>query len=1304
VTVASGTANYGLYVVAPAGSSGTNYGAYFGGPIGVGSVLGTAAVYVTTPLQYGVYVNVAVTIAASTINTQLALSGTYTSGSASSLYGVLFNPTLAFPSGTTTTTAIAGFYCTPTAFGVSGTVGTVTNYYGTYTKLTLNQNLGTITVANMYGLRIDTPTITSGTVTTQYGVYVDALTGASQNYGAFFGAPVMLFGTDTASHIYIGGTASRTYSIQVNPTLTFAASSSFYQIALLGSYTSVNTAGTLLSFYASPSLSMASGTSSQASLAGFQFNPTIGFPSGNTVAATLSNLYGLIISPSVSGGGSSATMTITQYTGLRIYPIATLTGLSVTTYYGINIIPSSSTAAATQYGMFVGALTGAVTTSYGLYVDTVSGATTSVGIYSASKVGIGVNGPFGMLQVGGVIASSNTGNIFLQSGVVLSTQVNPTSGGTPVNFANTVYITPGFSVASGAITQATGLYIDTVNVGATNNYGLWVAAPSNGVNSNTAAYFGGRVGVQANPPASMLHVVGTIAGSSDGISFQSGVTLNPTIAPTGSGTITNAAAVYIQPAFTRGSLATFSSTVGLYIDAATMSGTASTYAYGMYVALPVSGVANYAAYFSGPVMIGNPDPNTALYITTFKQFGINIVNSGTFASSAVQYGIRVAPVHTGIALSSGYEAIVATPTLFLPNTTTTTYYIGFLSNLALSNVGSSTGTVTNYYHFYASGGSITPGASGTLTIGNYYGFRVDQLTPNTGSAVTVINAISVGPLTTATTTNVYCLKVEAQTAAASSGFYGVYVGTISGASGNNYGLYIDTVSGGSNNFGIFTSSNVMIGGLDASASLYVNIFNQYSVKVVSGGTFSGSANYYGVEVIPTHATGSGTGSYYAFHTAASVSIANGITTPQIVGYYSAPKATNPGSATSIASALYGAYLAPSVVNLGTSLTVTALYGTYASASLNNVAATTLTVGTYYGLNVDAVAVTGTTTVTTQYGVFVSALTSRSTTTTMGVCVQSVSTSTTTQYGVYVGAITSSGTTAYGLYVDTVSGATNSYGAYIASNVGIGSMSTVSSLYVSLLNNNGIRVQASGTMPGAGAINLGVSVASTLTTAVAGAQGFTAFDYSGTTTVISGSPAVSVIGLSVTSIVTAPASTTATLTSYYGVYIFPNIDNPSNTQTTTITTYYGVRVGSMAGGGGAGSKVIGTQYGVKVDALTNFGSTTIYGLYVAAQSGASSNYAIATSGSIFLDTAGGYLSVKTGTNACAGTGAGPLSSGTLTIATTCAKASSVIVIARTTAAGTLGHISYSISAGTSFTITSSSVTDTSTFSWLIVPTA
>jgi hypothetical protein len=89
----------------------------------------------------------------------------------------------------------------------------------------------------------------------------------------------------------------------------------------------------------------------------------------------------------------------------------------------------------------------------------------------------------------------------------------------------------------------------------------------------------------------------------------------------------------------------------------------------------------------------------------------------------------------------------------------------------------------------------------------------------------------------------------------------------------------------------------------------------------------------------------------------------------------------------------------------------------------------------------------------------------------------------------------------------------------------------------------------------------------------------------------------------------------------------------------------------------------------------------------------------STGPIQVVTAGYGLSIAHGTNCKLGSST--LSAGSVVVSNTSVTSNSLIFLSRSTSGGTLGDLSYTISAGTSFTITSSSGTDTSTVAWLIV---
>ncbi|MFD9276913.1 glycosyl hydrolase family 28-related protein [Streptomyces mirabilis] len=93
---------------------------------------------------------------------------------------------------------------------------------------------------------------------------------------------------------------------------------------------------------------------------------------------------------------------------------------------------------------------------------------------------------------------------------------------------------------------------------------------------------------------------------------------------------------------------------------------------------------------------------------------------------------------------------------------------------------------------------------------------------------------------------------------------------------------------------------------------------------------------------------------------------------------------------------------------------------------------------------------------------------------------------------------------------------------------------------------------------------------------------------------------------------------------------------------------------------------------------------------------------ASAKALVAGTAGGGVAIKEGANARMGTAT--LVTGTVTVSNTSVTATTRIIVTRQGSGGTLGHLSTTRTAGTSFTIASSSATETSTVAWLLVEPA
>lgn len=92
--------------------------------------------------------------------------------------------------------------------------------------------------------------------------------------------------------------------------------------------------------------------------------------------------------------------------------------------------------------------------------------------------------------------------------------------------------------------------------------------------------------------------------------------------------------------------------------------------------------------------------------------------------------------------------------------------------------------------------------------------------------------------------------------------------------------------------------------------------------------------------------------------------------------------------------------------------------------------------------------------------------------------------------------------------------------------------------------------------------------------------------------------------------------------------------------------------------------------------------------------------ISSSGNLSFSASGKGIQLKSGTGARAGNAA--LVSGTVTVTNTTVTANTIILLARKTASGAIGMaLTYTLSAGSSFTISSDNVLDTSTVSYMLL---
>lgn len=153
-----------------------------------------------------------------------------------------------------------------------------------------------------------------------------------------------------------------------------------------------------------------------------------------------------------------------------------------------------------------------------------------------------------------------------------------------------------------------------------------------------------------------------------------------------------------------------------------------------------------------------------------------------------------------------------------------------------------------------------------------------------------------------------------------------------------------------------------------------------------------------------------------------------------------------------------------------------------------------------------------------------------------------------------------------------------------------------------------------------------------------------------------------------------------------------------TDTTGSSGPAAIRVGSTGSiGFGNTASNVGT-----VDTALRRVSTSVLGVYTTETGATFAGFSAATItaiGSIVCSTAGFGIQIKSGTGARAGNAT--LVAGTVTVTNTTVTANTIVYLTVKTAGGTIGTLTYTLSAGASFTINSSNILDTSVVSYLLI---
>lgn len=185
----------------------------------------------------------------------------------------------------------------------------------------------------------------------------------------------------------------------------------------------------------------------------------------------------------------------------------------------------------------------------------------------------------------------------------------------------------------------------------------------------------------------------------------------------------------------------------------------------------------------------------------------------------------------------------------------------------------------------------------------------------------------------------------------------------------------------------------------------------------------------------------------------------------------------------------------------------------------------------------------------------------------------------------------------------------------------------------------------------------------------------------------------------------PALTVVTTASAIGGF---SITNNISGSTVTLTNANTGNSSTVFKGSGSGLMAIrpGTDSTTAIRLQNASGGSTAMNVdttnsRVGIGSASSPTDTLTVTGNLNLNTAGNKMKIATGSNASIGTGT--LSGGTVTISTTAVTASSLIFLQDTASSITnVGTLTVSaISAGVSFTVTSTLALDTSTFNWHII---
>ncbi|MBS0626540.1 MAG: hypothetical protein JSS32_10870, partial [Verrucomicrobia bacterium] len=1218
---------YSLFVTAPTGVT-NSYTAYLGGNTGInnlapinaldvsgGVAIGSFAGFVTAPTgglivagiagfgtttPTGSQVVISPGITGTTLTSGLTVGPTYTPISGT-LFGAQISPAFNPPT-TRTYGSATGLAVNPTMTS-SGT-GTASDLYGEAISLTISASGNTVN--NGYGLRISGPSISAGTLTTAYSLYVTSPSGAgtiTNNYTAYIqgltGINILTpknmldVGGAVAIGSFAGFVTAPTNGLIVSGIAGFGTTTpSGSQVVISPG---ISGAAITTGLTVGPTFTPTSGT-----LYGQQIVPQFNPPTGNTYTA----VYGSSLAPTITAAGTGNVTT--AYGQAVTFSIST-SSATVNTAYSMNIAGPSISAGTigTAYSLFVTSPGGAgtINNSYTAYFDPKVGignqtpvngldvsTTETIGFGSSpglpaapangllvrGNVGIGTtsiaNGyvtisPTSTTTNQAILYASGTSNYTTTStagSVTFVSGAGATTGNT-LTFGSTLDLQPTFTGNAGTVTNAIGLRIGTGVPGAgtiTNGYALFVRNPSYGTSQYTG-YFEGNVGFATLTPVNNVDVSGTVA-----IGTYAGSVTAPT-----NGLIVSGVAGFGTSAPGTSSQVTIAPTLGATArpNALLLNATFTQPSGNNYFALNNTSTFSFTGGTTTIALAAGEQNavafNPAATVTITNAYGLYLNPSATPAGGSVSnlYGLFVAsPSGAGNNFSAFFAGTVGFGAGVSYSGDTT-----FLKRVMISpTLGASP---PNYAFLVNPTFSIT-------TSGTYASLFAETITPQfTGTAGVIYS-------------NVYGLNVAVSATAGG--------GTVS----NAYGLRVPVPTGALNNISAFLDAPVGIAtttpvnALDITGGVAIGSFAGSTTSPAPfGGLIVAGPAGFGINTPGTasQVSVSPTVTAVGFSTAVTIApVYSPATTATLYGEQVNPKFTPPAASTY--TSVYG-------VSIGMSVTATALTSAVTNA---------------YGLSITPTVSTGSTgSVGNLYGAYV-----KPTITTSG-----TGTSTTAAYGIYIDNVAASSNvvSAYGLRVVAPTGATASrnYTAYFDSLVGINTPSPQNSLdvfgnvaigtfYAGNVSapSNGLivsgQVGVGTTTPTVNQVAISPTVSTTaITTGLMVAPSYnpssgTLYGEQVNPTFIASTAVTfpATYGLSVAPVSSATA-TGSVITNAYGLNLTPTMSTAS---TGTIGTAYGGYTKLTLGTTGTGAATA-NAYGFFIDSVTTAGGannvTNAYGLQV-----------------------------------------------------------------------------------------------------------